>query len=168
MPPTADVFWSESLPPQLSLGKDAGCCRGLLVIDMVTRPLQCIDIAKLLLQLSSETDTDLASIRSMWKTPVFRHHRGQFLEKAPRHFWRISAEMPSACSWYVCLCVPGGRFVSSGLDSGPGRGVVADSADTYRQLPMPSSRSRANQRYTVPQGGKLSGIRRHAMPPRST
>jgi hypothetical protein len=32
MPPTANVFWSESLPPQLSLGKDAGCCQGLLVI----------------------------------------------------------------------------------------------------------------------------------------
>ena len=43
MPPTANVFWSESLPPQLSLGKDAGCCRGLLVIDIVTRPLQYVE-----------------------------------------------------------------------------------------------------------------------------
>src|SRR5664279_159941 len=47
---------SESLPPQLSLGKDAGCCRGLLVIDIVTRPLQYVEIVQFLLQLSSETD----------------------------------------------------------------------------------------------------------------
>lgn len=33
---------------------------------------------------------------------------------------------------------------------------------------MPSSRSRANQRQTVRQGGKASGISRHATPPRST
>jgi len=57
MPPTANVFWSESLPPQLSLGKDTGYCRGLLISDMVTRPWQYVDIVQLLLQLSSETDT---------------------------------------------------------------------------------------------------------------
>jgi hypothetical protein len=60
MPPTANVFWSESLPPQLSLGKDVGCCQGLLVIGMVTRPWQYVDIAQLLLPTSSETDTPQA------------------------------------------------------------------------------------------------------------
>jgi hypothetical protein len=60
MPPTANVFWSESLPPQPSLGKDAGCCKGLLVIDIVTRPWQYVDIAPLLLPRSSETDISAA------------------------------------------------------------------------------------------------------------
>jgi hypothetical protein len=57
MPPTANVFWSESLPPQMSLGKDAGCCRELVVIGIVTRPLQYIDIVQLPLQSPSETDS---------------------------------------------------------------------------------------------------------------
>ena len=33
---------------------------------------------------------------------------------------------------------------------------------------VPSSGNWANQRYTIGQGGKLSGISRHAMPPRNT
>jgi hypothetical protein len=48
-------------------------------------------------------------------------------------FWRISAVHPPIRSWYVCLCVPGGRFVSSG-QLAPLRSMATDVAVTRRGL----------------------------------